>query len=53
MRRFLALVWGVMVSGVMVSGVLVSGVLVKGTGDPAVSPHDVPAANLLLTMGGE
>ena len=48
MRRFLALVWGV-----MVSGVLVSGVLVKGTGDPAVSPHDVPAANLLLTMGGE
>ena len=43
MRRFLALVWGVMVSGV----------LVKGTGDPAVSPHDVPAANLLLTMGGE
>ena len=48
MRRFLALVWGVMVWGVMVSGVLV-----KGTGDPAVSPHDVPAANLLLTMGGE
>ena len=48
MRRFLALVWGVMVSGVMVSRVLV-----KGTGDPAVSPHDVPAANLLLTMGGE
>ena len=43
MRRFLALVWGV----------LVSGVLVKGTGDPAFSPHDVPAANLLLTMGGE
>lgn len=43
MRRFLALVWGVMVSGV----------LVKGTGDPAVSPHDVPAANMLLTMGGE
>ena len=26
---------------------------VKGTGDPAVSPHDVPAANMLLTMGGE
>ena len=37
MRRFLA---------------MVSGVLVKGTDDPAVGPHDVPAANLLLTIGG-